>query len=96
MPRITKALAARLARKLDRDDTWNDAREVCDFATGGELDATRLDLLADWTIEARLAARSLSAPRRPRFWLLVHMNATVAELGAVFGFADAETAEMAR
>lgn len=85
MPRISRALAARLARRLNPDDTWDDAREVCDFATGCELHAVQLDMLADWTIEARVGASSLAPERRGRFRLLVRARAKVAELQAVFG-----------
>lgn len=56
MPAVTEARVARLAAKLSPDDTWDDAREVVDLATGWELDCTQLDLLTDWAIEARDAA----------------------------------------
>ena len=93
MPRITRALAARLAPTLGPADAWQDARVALDLATGGELHAAQLDLLTVWAIEARVAASSLAPERRGRFRFLVRMGATVAELAAVFGLVPApETA----
>lgn len=84
MPRITRDLAARLARKLAAADTWDAAREVCDSATGRGLHAAQLDMLTDWTVEARVAA-DLAPERRGRFRALAHKGTTIAELAAVFG-----------
>ncbi len=95
MPRITRDLAARLARKLAADDTWDDAREVCDSATSRELHAVQLDLLTVWAIEARLAASTLAPERRSRLRDLIRMKATVAEIGAVFGTVAAERTQAA-
>ena len=53
MPRISKALAAKLAPNLDPDTSWEVARDTLDLDTGGELTAPQLDRLTDWTIEAR-------------------------------------------
>lgn len=56
MPAITRERAAKLARKLPPGLTYEEARDEIDLLTGGDLDATQLDLLTDWTIEALGAA----------------------------------------
>ena len=33
-------------------EKWDVVRELVDIRTGGSLDATQLDLLTDWVIEA--------------------------------------------
>jgi hypothetical protein len=53
MPKITKSTAARFAPKLRARTSWDDARDLIDTWTNGELDPTQLDLLTDWTVEER-------------------------------------------
>ena len=48
-----KATADRIARTITHRHSWEQLRDVCDIATGGQLDAFQLDLLTD-EVERRL------------------------------------------
>ena len=42
--------AAIIAQDMTSDD-WLSARDLADIHSGGELDATQLDLLTDWSVQ---------------------------------------------
>lgn len=51
MATITKSLARKLAVSVKTSE-WEAARDRVDTLTDGDLDATQLDMLTDWVIEA--------------------------------------------
>lgn len=92
MPAVTTARAARLARRLSPTHTRDDARDALDAMTDWSLAPAELDALTDAAIEARVEASASREPRRTRLHELIARRATIAELVAVFGGREAETA----
>jgi hypothetical protein len=50
--KITSKLACDLAKRVTPTMTWDDARDMIDTRTDGELDQWQLDTLTDWVLEA--------------------------------------------
>ena len=53
MAKITRSIAHRLASNLPDNCTREDARDLLDEMTAGDLDCCKMDKLIDWTFEAR-------------------------------------------
>ena len=53
MTEITRALAYRLAPSLPNSCTREDARDLLDEMTAGDLDCLQMDKLITWTFQAR-------------------------------------------
>jgi len=52
MQKISKELAAKIAKHCLPTDSWDEIREYVDTYSGGDLDTFQLDMLTDWVKSA--------------------------------------------